>query len=76
MSFKINYKGKNCRGCTFLYRCEEGHEQEETHTAAEEPTVQCKECGKDMRKKPVAPAFDADHHNSMRSENLGREGDA
>ena len=76
MSFKINYKGTNCRGTTFLYVCGKcGHEHEEVHTAEAEPLVTCPECSYSMNKKPTVPAFDADHHDSMKYHNLGWEAD-
>jgi len=71
MSFKINYKGTACRGTTFLYACSCGHEQEQVHPAADTPCVECKKCTALMYKKPTAPAWDADLHDSMRSQNLG-----
>lgn len=73
--FKINYKGTSCRGTVFLYRCDCGHEQHEQHPAESTPCVHCAVCNLLMNKKPVAPAFDADHHDSMRSHNLGWDGD-
>ena len=76
MPFKINYKGTSCRGTKFLYRCGKcKHEQEAVHPAREEPRVGCTKCHSTMNKKPVAPAFDADHHDSMKSWNLGWYGD-
>ena len=77
MSFKINYKGTNCRGTTFKYVCNFCvWEQEEMHAASEEPAIECKCCGRSMSKKITSPAFDADHHESMKSHNLGGNGDA
>lgn len=73
MSFKINYKGTDCRGTKYVYICEHGHEQDETHKSSAAPVIKCKECGCIMHKKPTAPAFDADHHDSMRYMNLGWE---
>lgn len=72
MAIKINYKGTNCRGTLFLYKCAVcTHEQEATHPASEEPVVRCDKCGHCMDKKPTVPALDADHHDSMRSHNIG-----
>lgn len=76
MSFKINYKGTSCRGTKFLYICDScAWEQEEVHAAADTPSVECCNCHIPMHKKPTAPAFDADHHESMKTQNLGWEGD-
>jgi len=74
MDFTINYKGTNCRGTLYMYwcpRCEQ--EQEETHAAVESPTIVCSECGGSyhMHRKPVATSLDADHHDSMKSHNIG-----
>jgi len=80
MSFSINYKGTSCRGTTFLYVCTTcQHEHEEQHAASEEPTVMCEaspekgkaRCEGICVKKPTVPALDADHHDSMRSYNIG-----
>lgn len=71
MSFKINYKGTNCRGTLFEYVCDCGESKEVTHPAAENPCVHCDECNLLMNKKPTVPALDADHHDSMRSHNIG-----
>lgn len=74
--FKINYKGTSCRGTTYDYLCARcNHIQQEVHAAAEEPVITCAECSYSMHKKPGAPAFDADHHDSMKSHNLGWDGD-
>lgn len=76
MSFKINYKGTSCRGTLFAYVCAGcEHEQQVTHPAEEDREVTCPECCSTMHKKPTAPAFDADHHDSMKSHNLGWDGD-
>ncbi len=75
MSFTINYKGTACRGTLFLYKCPVcTHEQEEVHAAVLSPQVQCIECCKVMHKKLIAPALDADLHESMLSHNIGGEG--
>ncbi len=75
MSFKINYKGTSCRGTLFDYTCNNcGHEQQATHPASEDPVVCCDECCATMNKRPTAPSFDADHHDSMMSHNLGWDG--
>ena len=76
MTFKINYKGTDCRGIKYTYICQGcGHEHDERHTASANPLIDCPECFGAMNKKPTAPAFDADHHDSMKSWNLGWEGD-
>ena len=72
MSFKINYKGTDCRGTTFLYYCGKcTHEQEETHPASEEPMVVCPECHYTMNKKPTAVNMDADYHDGCKAHNIG-----
>jgi len=74
MSFTINYKGTNCRGIAFDYLCPDcGAMHQVTHTAEEEPKVEClmAKCSGQCHKKPTAPAFDADHHDSMKSHNIG-----
>ena len=70
--FKINYKGTNCRGINYIYKCPGCQwEQDENHAAAATPEVTCGSCHGITVKKPMAPAFDADHHESMMSHNLG-----
>ena len=74
MTIKINYKGTSSRGINYIYRCGRcGEEQAVTHPAIEEPIVACKSCDCECNKKPAAPALDADHHDSMRSHNIGWE---
>lgn len=78
MSFIINYKGTSCRGTMFRYICTTCHnEHTESHPAAEEPTVECHDlaCDGICVKKPTLVSLDADHHDSMRSYNLGWETD-
>jgi hypothetical protein len=77
MAFTINYKGTSCRGTLFIYLCGKcGHEQESVHPAREEPMVVCEKCCYAMNKKPVVFSLDADHHDSMRSHNIGWDEDA
>jgi len=70
--FKINYKGTNCRGTTFLYICPVCcHEQEETHAASDEPNIRCNKCSHFSHKKPTAVNLDADQHQDSLSYNIG-----
>lgn len=70
--FKINYKGTDCRGTTFLYRCPVCcHEQEATHPSSKNPPVRCDKCGHCMNKKPTVVNLDADQHQDSLSYNIG-----
>ena len=76
MAIKINYKGTDCRGTTFLYLCGKcNHEQEEVHKASDDPLIVCTECQYSMNKKPTAINMDADHHDSCLYHNLGWSND-
>lgn len=76
MAIKVNYKGTSCRGTLFTYKCPVCcHEQDVSHPASEEPLVRCDKCNHCMNKKPTVPALDADHHDSMKSHNLGWDTD-
>ena len=41
----------------YVYRCPEGHEQEEQHGMRDDPVIVCNVCGKQMRRKPQAFRF-------------------
>lgn len=78
MSFKINYKGTNCRGTTFDYKCGKcDNIQQAVHAAAYDPIVVCEQCDSKCHKITLtAPALDADLHDSMLSHNIGWDADA
>lgn len=70
--FKINYKGTDCRGTLYVYRCPVcNHEQEATHSASKNPPVHCDKCGHCMNKKPTTVNLGADMHQDMLSYNIG-----
>lgn len=75
MTFKINYTGDSSRGVIYDYKCSTcGEEHQEIHGMMEEPKIKCsvKKC-KGICYKVIlkAPSLDADHHDSMRSYNIG-----
>ena len=72
MSFKINYKGTNCRGIRYEYKCTCGATKKVNMTASDESRVHCNECHSTMyRIITSAPSLDADLHDSMLTRNIG-----
>jgi hypothetical protein len=72
--FKINYKGTDCRGTLFLYRCPSCEcEKEVTHPASEEHHEMCLCNRAELIKKPTVTALDADYHDGCKSHNIGWE---
>jgi|LGOV01.1.fsa_nt_gb DNA-directed RNA polymerase subunit RPC12/RpoP len=69
---KINYKGAPSQiGVLYTYICGACEEERDTrHGMQEQPEIICT-CGEAMHRKPAAPAFDADLHDSMKTHNLG-----
>lgn len=74
--FKINYKGTSCQGTTYDYKCTEcGMLHQEQHPAKDTPKIHClgAHCDGECKKVITTFALDADHHDSMRSYNIGWE---
>jgi hypothetical protein len=77
MSFKINYKGAKLVK-PYDYFCKEcGHTCVINHTCRDIMSEPCPDCedGVLVRHITKVPALDADHHESMRTRNLGWDSD-
>jgi len=73
MEFTIHHRGDSSRGTAYTYQCTSCNTiHSETHPMMDDPVIKCPVCGAVSKKVILtAPSLGADHHDSMKSENIG-----